>query len=131
MTETGSKSAPDVSRSVQNLAILCRTTLVLFVAWIVLRLTWPSDFWASRLTELTVGGLVFGIVGMVVSLAFAIGLFRVGVGLPQRSRQTDWWCHWWMGWTVAIASAYAIAGSALTKPAGTGINRLWHGIAAF
>jgi hypothetical protein len=55
MANANSTSSPDVSRIAQNFAVLCRTAVVIFIAWIILRLTWPGAFWQSHLAALTVG----------------------------------------------------------------------------
>jgi hypothetical protein len=116
MSDASSASSPDVSRAIQNVAVLCRTTLIVFIAWITLRLTWPGAFWENRLAELTVGALISGIFWLVVSLSLAAMLFGFVVNLPARKRQTDFWCHWWLGWATTIGCSYALAFVLLTKP---------------
>jgi hypothetical protein len=129
VSEATSTSAPDVSRATQNLAVLCRTALVGLAAWIALRLTWPGEFWESRLTELTVGNLLIGIFWLIVSLALAAMFFGFGLNLPARTKQTDFWCHWWLGWAATIGCSYALAFVLLTKPAKGGITGVFQGLA--
>lgn len=131
MSEATSPLAPDVSRATQNFAVLCRTALVVLAAWIVLRLTWPAEFWGSHLTELTVGALISGIFWLIVSLSFAAMFFGFGVNLPARKRQTDFWCHWWFGWTAIIGCSYLLAFALLIKTAKGGVVGALQVVAAF
>ena len=115
-TVLSSTSNPEVSRIIQNIAILCRTALVLLTAWIVMRLTWPVGIWETRLVELTVGGVISAIFWFIVSLCAGATLFSFAVNIPARARQNKSWCQWWMGFLFYIVLAYGGALAVLMKP---------------
>src|SRR5260370_15127329 len=100
-TEANQKIA-DPSRSRKNIAIVCRTLVIILIAWILVRATWPSEFLASRFADLTVGGALAGILWLVVSLCIAVMLLAYALRLPIRRRQFDFWCAFWINTAVII-----------------------------
>jgi hypothetical protein len=99
----------------KNIAIVCRTLVITFVAWILVRATWPFEFMASHFAALTVGGALAGIFWLLFSLCIAVMLFAYSVRLPIRKRQFDFWCGFWINTAVIIGLAYWGALAVLQK----------------
>jgi hypothetical protein len=99
----------DVPRFVQLIAILCRTLVVILVAWIVLPLTWPTGVWNTRFADLTVGGVISALFWFGVSLAAGTMLLAFGMNIPAREKRSWWWYHRWIDVGLFIVVAYGIA----------------------
>jgi hypothetical protein len=110
----------------KNIGIVCRTLVVAFVAWILVRATWPAGFLASRFAELTVGAALLGIFWLFVSAGIAGTLVAYAFRLPNRKRQFDFWCSFWIRVALTIGAAYGGAALVLQKnPHGPFGKLLW------
>jgi hypothetical protein len=108
--------ADDPSLVEKNIAIACRTAVIALLAWIVVRATWPTELFATRLADLTFGQLFFGILWLLLSLGLAAMLFAYMVRVPPRKRQFSFWCGFWLYTGAILALAYLFAWYVLMSP---------------
>lgn len=100
----------------KNIAIAIRTALIFLLAWILVRATWPTELFETRLGDLTFGDLFFGILWLLLSLWIAAMLFLYALRLPARRRQIDMWCNFWVWAGLIVFVVYGGAFLLLTNP---------------
>jgi hypothetical protein len=109
------------SRAEQNTALVLRTAVTALLAWILVRATWPTEFLAMRLGDLTFGELFFGILWLLLSLFLAAILFAYVLRAPPRKQQFNLWCEFWIWTGGVVGSVYLVALWMLVSPRGHGI----------
>jgi hypothetical protein len=119
------------SRPIKNVAIVCRTLVVALVAWILVRVTWPSEFLASQWAELTVSATLLGIFWLLVSVLLAGALFSYALRLPSRKRQFDFWCSFWIYTATTVGFAYGGAMIVLAERPRGAFGNLLRSVSAF
>jgi hypothetical protein len=89
------------------IGITLRSAVFLLALLVVVRKGWPGDLLRTPLAQLTLGGLLGGLIKSVVALGVGWIFVWLLFHLPAKEKRD---VHWYVGWIIAtLALAFVIA----------------------